>query len=181
MFRKILKGIIGDTIGERREETLRLGKSGDPDVVDELERRLYDSEYIISQAALDALRDFGDNYDLALGQKIKADKTKKGAAWLEFYNNASLGQDVRTTRIVPILLRAQADVSCPMRLEVTILLSLFYEWSEEVLPALIKALDDPDADVRNFAAEAHKEIGPAAQDSIPALLGQTLSYMGAQK
>ncbi len=41
---------------------------------------------------------------------------------------------------------------------------------KEALPALLKATEDPDADVRAWAAHAIAEIGPGAKEAIPALI-----------
>lgn len=41
---------------------------------------------------------------------------------------------------------------------------------KEALPALLKATEDPDADVRAWAAHAIAEIGPGAKEAVPALI-----------
>ncbi len=40
----------------------------------------------------------------------------------------------------------------------------------EAIPALIKAIEDSDWEVRSWAAHALGEVGPDARDAVPALL-----------
>jgi hypothetical protein len=82
------------------------------------------------------------------------------------------------TKSVPALIDALSDQDVQMRRNaalVLIALAASYEVKPQVdireaIPALIKATDDVDTDVRAWAAHALAEIGPDAAPAIPALL-----------
>jgi HEAT repeat protein len=66
-------------------------------------------------------------------------------------------------------LEAQADGQPEVRARAVRALSNVGPSIPEVVPALIRALEDPDADVRGQAVLALLKFGPKAKDAIPAL------------
>jgi HEAT repeat protein len=150
---------------DRVDETKRLATNPDPATVDELEKRLRDPDLDVSLAAVHALRDFGENYQFALGRRMKADKTAQGPAWIE-----ALGPDIRAARIAPILVKALRDKDCQVRAIVAVALGEVGPWTEGVVPTLVESLNDPDLMVRAGAARALGTVGPSAAAAIPTFL-----------
>jgi HEAT repeat protein len=66
-------------------------------------------------------------------------------------------------------LEAQSDSRPEVRARAVRALSNVGPMVPEVVPALIRALEDPDAGVRSQAALALLKFGPGANDAIPAL------------
>jgi HEAT repeat protein len=66
-------------------------------------------------------------------------------------------------------LEAQSDSQPEVRSRAARALSNVGPAVPEVVPALIRALEDPDAGVRSQAALALLKFGPAAREAIPAL------------
>lgn len=81
-------------------------------------------------------------------------------------------------KAVPALVQLLSDPDVQMRRNsVLVMISLAGPYEEKprvditgALPALIKATQDKDTDVRAWAAHAIAEIGPAAKSAVPALI-----------
>src|SRR5262245_54338943 len=67
-------------------------------------------------------------------------------------------------------LEAQSDSQPEVRVRAVRALSNVGPVVPEVVPALIRALEDPDAGIRGQAALALLKFGPDAKDAIPALV-----------
>jgi HEAT repeat protein len=81
-------------------------------------------------------------------------------------------------KAVPALVQVLSDSDVQMRRNsVLVMISLAGPYEKkprlditDALPALIKATEDKDTDVRGWAAHAIAEIGPAAKAAVPALI-----------
>lgn len=142
-----------------------LGASTDKGAVDALLKVLDTRDEPLREASIESLRKLKGASVLAarLTDKKQPERTRHSAArGLRFLADAST---------VPALVKGLADSSAKVRAEAALALSMF--GADQAVEQLVACIDDPDKDVRYYAADA---LGPVKSPAVKAALEKRLLF-----
>ncbi len=169
---KWLKGYDSEDEAERRkvdEVVCRLGEEALIYVLDEsrphvgpdMQKRL-----ARASAALEALRAGADLVEMAKTIYKNANGPDAWQRQLMIIRGIQVIESP-LKRCVPLVVQATANPNAKVRSQAYRALGCLPELSDPVLELLEKGLNDPDIEVRSFAARALSEYGPAGQKHLP--------------
>ena len=142
----------GDSAPDQRDETLKrlvaIGTNAVPSLLFELNYESVVAENVV-RALTFGLRDFGQN-DIRI--------------------NAALGVEKIGPRSLPVLFDLLKSDDGRLRRSAASVLGKFYREDAQVIPSLIRALEDSDFGVRGHAALSLGEVGPDAKAAVAPIL-----------